>query len=76
MERPDRLGVGREGVADERARDDDAEDGDADQPGDARDRVVDGGGDAGVALVGVGEDCRRERGDGERETDREDQQPR
>ena len=67
---------GGERVADERARDDDADDRDADEPGDARDGVVDRRGDAGVVLVGVGEDGRRERRDGEREAEREDEQRR
>src|SRR3712207_7754432 len=42
----------------DRARDDDPERGDGEQARRARDRVVDPGGDAGVALVGVGEDGR------------------
>ena len=61
---------GRERTPAERRRatrelrgDDGAERGDAEQPGDARDRVVHAGGDAGVRLVGVGEHRRGERRD-------------
>ncbi len=51
---------------------DDADERDGDQPGDAGDRVVDGRGDAGVGLVGIGEHRRRQRRDRHREPDRED----
>src|SRR3954454_23333634 len=45
------------------------------QAGDARDRVVDAGGNAGGARVSVGEDRRRERRDGDGETERENRHP-
>ena len=46
------------------------------QASNARDRVVDAGRDAGGALVGVGEDRRRERRDDDRESEREDRRTR
>ena len=50
--------------------------GDGEQARDARDRVVDARGDAGVGLVGVGEHGRRQRRDRGREPEREDEQRR
>ena len=63
-----------EGVAEERARDHNPDQRDADEPSDASDGVVDRGRDTGVALVGVGEHRRDERGDGEGEPQREQEQ--
>ena len=57
-----------------RARDSSADDRDAEQPRDARDRVVDAARDAGVALAGVGEHRRGERRDDHRQPDREHDQ--
>ena len=56
--------------------DDGADRGDAQQAGDARDRVVDAGGDAGVVLVGVGQHGRGQRRDRRDQAEREDQQRR
>ena len=68
--------VGGERVADERLRDDDADERDADQARDPGDGVVDGRGDAGVALVGVGEHGRRQRRHRHREPEAEQEQRR
>ena len=54
--------------------DDRAERRDPEQPGRARDRVVDARGDAGVLLVGVGEHRRGQRRHGRRQPDREHEQ--
>ena len=77
--RPARRGdraAGDVDVVADRRRDDRADRRDRDQPGDARDRVVDRRGDAGVRLVGVGEHRRGERGDRHRQPDREQDQRR
>ena len=62
----DGLGVGRELVTGECAGDEQADDGDADEPGDARDRVVDRRADARVAFVDAAQHRRGQRRDGGR----------
>jgi hypothetical protein len=56
MERANRLVVRGEAVPDEAARDKQAHDRDTDEAGDPGDGVVDGGRDASIGLVGIGED--------------------
>src|ERR1051325_3505148 len=71
-----RQPVARQVEAVFRAGDCRADDGDPDETGNARDRVVDARGDAGVALTRVCEHRRRQRRDDQRKPDREDEQRR